>query len=246
MRTATTRARTAPRASTRLKTRARQRRRTRAASTLAEVMIGLALAAVAPGSAMASAAPRPVAIHVRDTARYPLSYVRRVQRAVQYQVNHQLHRIWHTPLIAFDAPSAKEGAGNSWLVDVTPQVTVMYGFFTRANGFHLPDSPVYIAVAGRAKTMPMSLILSHEVIEALVDPRGDKMTDGLLTEVCDPVELPGYLINGIAVSNFVTPRWFTKSAVSGKLDFERLLTSALTTTPEGFLPGSTSAGGPDS
>jgi hypothetical protein len=27
-------------------------------------------------------------------------------------------------------------------------------------------------------------------------------------EVCDPVEAPSYAVNGVSVSNFVTPSWF--------------------------------------
>ena len=42
-------------------------------------------------------------------------------------------------------------------------------------------------------------ILSHEVIEALIDPTGSRMTHGVLTVICDPVEQPGYLIDGITV-----------------------------------------------
>jgi hypothetical protein len=184
-----------------------------------------------------------VLIHVRDLAHYKLSYVRRVDQAIQYQVNHQLHPVWHTPLIRFDAPSTRIGPADGWLADVTPQDTVMYGLFTRANGFHLPDSPVYIEVAGRGKTMPMSLILSHEVIEALVDPTGSLMTNGVLTEVCDPVEQPGYQIAGITVSNFVAPRWFIKSAVNGPFDADRLLAAPLAITAQGFMPGNASARG---
>jgi hypothetical protein len=31
---------------------------------------------------------------------------------------------------------------------------------------------------------------------------------GLSFEVCDPVEAPTYVVNGVSVSNFVTPAWF--------------------------------------
>jgi hypothetical protein len=32
-----------------------------------------------------------------------------------------------------------------------------------------------------------------------VDPTGSRMTHGVLTVICDPVEQPGYLIDGITV-----------------------------------------------
>ena len=150
--------------------------------------------------------------------------VRLVDRAVQYQVNHQLRRVWHTPAVTFDSPSAQVASPTSWLIDLLPTSSVMYGLFNSANGFHLELSPVYIEIAAHTRVMPMSLILSHEVIEALVDPTGERMTNGVVTEICDPVEQPGYRVNGVTVSNFVTPRWFIRAAARGRFDFEALLT----------------------
>jgi hypothetical protein len=204
---------------------------------LAATVIGMGLACAAPTAAVASPGPRVVVIHVRDLAGYKLSYMRQVDRAIQYQVNEQLHRFWHTPKVRFDAPSTGMGSRNHWLAEVLPSATVRYGFFTVANGFHLAFSPTYIEVAGFSKAIPMSEILSHEVIEALADPSGVKTTTGVLTEICDAVEQPGYRLDGIVVSNFVTPRWFMKSAVGGRFDFEGLLTRPLSITPDGFMPG---------
>jgi hypothetical protein len=210
-------------------------------AALAAIFFVLLLAGVSPASATASPGAKPLVIHVRDLAHYPLSYVRQVDRAVEYQVNHQLHRLWHTPLVRFDAPSTETESGGSWHVDVLPTTKVWYGFFNSASGFHLPGPPIDIEVAGRSKTMPMSLILSHEVIEALVDPRGNQTIDGVLSEVCDPAEQPAYQINGITVSNFVTPRWFSKSATGGRFDFQGLLSRPLTVSAQGFMPGNASA-----
>ena len=100
-----------------------------------------ALAAPAPAAVRADHRSLRIVIHVRDLAGDKLWYVRRVDRAVQYQVNHQVHRIWHTPLIRFDAPSTRPGPANSWLVDVTPGPTVMYGFFTSPTVFTSPIFP---------------------------------------------------------------------------------------------------------
>jgi hypothetical protein len=192
---------------------------------------------MAPASVMASSTPSTVVIHVRDLAHYKLSYMRQVDRAVQHQVNHELRRLWHTRPVRFDVPSTRMGPPSAWQVDVLPTAIVRYGFFNRANGFHLNDSPTYIQIAGLSKTIPMSVILSHEVIEALIDPTGTKMTHGVLTEVCDAVEQPGYRVDGVGVSNFVTPAWFGKSGVSDSFDFEGLLTHPLSTTLGGFMPG---------
>src|SRR5579884_2751040 len=62
-----------------------------------------------------------------------------------------------------------------------------------------------------------SVTASHELLEMLADPEinlsvfvQDGATSGRLYayEVCDPVENDVYLIDGIAVSDFVLPSWF--------------------------------------
>lgn len=67
-----------------------------------------------------------------------------------------------------------------------------------------------------------SMTASHELIEMLVDPFGRRITEGqspkpdqgrvqFLVEPCDPSEAAnfGYVINGVAVSDFYTPKYFS-------------------------------------
>ena len=59
----------------------------------------------------------------------------------------------------------------------------------------------------------VSSVLSHEVLEMYVDPNcnlwaNDGKGSAYSFEVCDPVEAPTYTVNGVSVSNFVTPAWF--------------------------------------
>jgi hypothetical protein len=59
----------------------------------------------------------------------------------------------------------------------------------------------------------ISSVLSHEVLEVFIDPgcnlwSADENGSAYSFEVCDPVEAPSYEIDGVAVSNFVTPAWF--------------------------------------
>jgi hypothetical protein len=59
--------------------------------------------------------------------------------------------------------------------------------------------------------------LSHEVLETIVDPHVNLWATGpagwvISQEVCDPVENSSYTINGVSVSNFVTPAWFDAHA----------------------------------
>src|ERR1700754_602271 len=68
---------------------------------------------------------------------------------------------------------------------------------------------------GKATTgdWSVSSVLSHEVLEMYIDPNcnlwaNDGHGKAYSFEVCDPVEAPTYDINGVSVSNFVTPSWF--------------------------------------
>jgi hypothetical protein len=73
-----------------------------------------------------------------------------------------------------------------------------------------------------------SLIASHEVIEMVTDPWGNRVVPGgspmqgqglvdVLVEVCDPVGGPNcaYTVNGYLVSDFVTPSYYDPIAASG-------------------------------
>jgi hypothetical protein len=61
--------------------------------------------------------------------------------------------------------------------------------------------------------VPVSTTISHEIAETFVDPDVSEWMDtgrgyGVAYEACDPVEGDSYLIDGVAVSDFVTPAWY--------------------------------------
>jgi hypothetical protein len=73
-----------------------------------------------------------------------------------------------------------------------------------------------------------SVTASHELLEMLVDPYGHKFVRGpdidpgsdghlvsYLVEVGDPCEIYSYTINGIAVSDFVTPDYYNEASPQG-------------------------------
>jgi hypothetical protein len=64
-----------------------------------------------------------------------------------------------------------------------------------------------------------SVVVSHEVMEMLADPYGNRLIAArhpidrdervkYLLEVCDPCQTVGYTVNGWKVSDFYTPRYF--------------------------------------
>jgi hypothetical protein len=84
----------------------------------------------------------------------------------------------------------------------------------------------------------VSSVLSHEVLEMYIDPNcnlwaNDGQGKAYSFEVCDPVEAPTYDVNGVSVSNFVTPAWFDPQAAA-TAQFDKL---GKLTAPFGILKG---------
>jgi len=80
-------------------------------------------------------------------------------------------------------------------------------------------------------TSDWSVTVSHEMVEMLVDPYGNRFTSApdidphsdrhqvhYLVEVADPCEMWSYSINGVAVSDFVTPEYYNPDAAGASLD----------------------------
>jgi hypothetical protein len=98
--------------------------------------------------------------------------------------------------------------------------------FSGAAGIHLDKDGQPFALVQYSDSW--SLTASHECLEMLADPFGDRLVAGdsikedqgrveYLVEVCDPSEAQeyAYTANGILVSDFYTPRFFDPVAASG-------------------------------
>lgn len=84
----------------------------------------------------------------------------------------------------------------------------------------------------------LSVTVSHEVLEIMGDVYANFWADGpkgvgYALELCDPVENDYYNLDGIAVSNFVGPRWFRPGA--GPYDWLSLLKAPFTMTEHGYM-----------
>lgn len=86
----------------------------------------------------------------------------------------------------------------------------------------------------------LSITLSHELLEMLVDPSGTRKIKAAdldpysagqqvsyLVEVCDPVVVYSYDIDGVPVSDFVLPSFYEPTA-AGPVDFAGFLSRPLT------------------
>lgn len=101
----------------------------------------------------------------------------------------------------------------------------------------------------RKNEITVSAVLSHEVIELIVNPfitlwaDGPEIAEGseYAFEACDPVEANMYQITPtgqgtISVSNFVYPEYFNKYANAGtKMDYLGLIKRPFTMTDNGYM-----------
>lgn len=118
-----------------------------------------------------------------------------VERAAVDQ-SMQLRRWWGTPCVQF-AP----GGWKLWLKRGPDDST---------SGVHYSGPHVFVWTGGLAYEM-WSADFTHEIAETLVDPEttGYNVNDiGYQLEVADPVEYQTYPLDGVNVTDFVTPNWY--------------------------------------
>lgn len=121
------------------------------------------------------------------------------------------------------------------------------GFHNR-NYAGIPYGFVYTDLAQKLRE-PWSVTLSHEALEMIADPDVNLLVQGPHPlhserivyhwyEMCDAVQSESYLIDGVDVSNFVLPLYFTSEAeVGGRNDFLGTVTRRKALHSFGINPG---------
>jgi phosphatidylserine/phosphatidylglycerophosphate/cardiolipin synthase-like enzyme len=146
----------------------------------------------------------------------------RVAAAINLQVNRDLQSVWSisaTVTAIADPESIEPGVWPIFIVDDVGQ--------DGAAGLHLTDHKQPYALVDAGPTW--SLTASHECLEMLVDPSGNRLVSSsavavvgndvkdvttekfeYLVEVADPSEDPAnaYMIDGVLVSDFYAPHFF--------------------------------------
>jgi hypothetical protein len=162
--------------------------------------------------------------------------------AFETQWNRDLAPIWTLDQAHFTwIPKPDQAPATSWwvvLLDDTDQGTdLAYHELTAAG---LPLAKVFVKTVLAARAL-VSVKTSHEICEMGVDPSNKlaaQAPDGTYwaCEVCDPVSYDeyGYDINGVRVSDFVTPAWFGAKGATGPFDFCKHLTSPFEVTEGGY------------
>jgi hypothetical protein len=172
-------------------------------------------------------------IYIRNlSSRVTDEQVRRMVDACNRQVMEHLAPVWAlAPSGVRFAPTQQALASAAWVVNLADDIDD-----PQALGYHTIDAKgVVSGVIGisvcldngaQVLTGPYSVssVLSHEVLELVVDPFCQTWCDTgrgwmVCAEVCDPVQAYGYTIDGVQVSDFVTPAWFNADATHLSLDY---------------------------
>jgi hypothetical protein len=136
----------------------------------------------------------------------------RVAAALQRQVTRDFAAVWDVSATLDAFPRLEDVPLGYWPMIIVPDVQ-------GAAGIHLDENGQPYALIEMSDSW--SLTASHEMLEMLADPFGDRLVPGpsikrgqgrveYLVEVCDPSEAAefGYKVNDILVSDFYTPRYF--------------------------------------
>ncbi len=171
---------------------------------------------------MSTQLPMHVAL-VSEISQSTLSFsdLTQVSAAVSKQVARDFGPIWGVNATVDPFVSLKDVPSGYWPVIVKENIgePSAAGFHTDKNGN--PFALVQFSAS-------WSLTVSHETLEMLADPFGNRVVASvsprdnksrveILVEVCDPSEDDSfsYTINGVAVSDFYTPHYFDPVASAG-------------------------------
>ncbi|WP_205512396.1 hypothetical protein [Rhodopseudomonas sp. BR0M22] len=147
----------------------------------------------------------------------------RVAAALQKQASRDVAPIWNVSATIDAFEKLEDVPLGYWPLIVKDDI----GY--PAAGIHLDNDRQPFALISSSQDLDTwSLTASHETLEMLVDPYGDRLIAGdspkqgqgrvsFLVEVCDPSEAAefAYTCNSILVSDFYTPRFFDPLAAPG-------------------------------
>lgn len=158
---------------------------------------------------------------VDDTRRINPSDLAKLAGALNKQILTDFGPIWHVAATVGAYPKAP---ANTWAIHIQNKLDE-----PGALGYHTDDT--HQPVSYVEYTNDYSVTVSHECLEMLGDPWGNRMTSaqlpagteldygafGLrskidsvnyLIELCDPPEATSYPVGGVALSDFLLPSWY--------------------------------------
>jgi hypothetical protein len=175
---------------------------------------------------MTAALPVHVAL-VDETNSIDPMELARVAGALNEQVTRDFAPVWHVRASVGAYPQAP---ANTWVVRIRRSLVE-----PGALGYHTDDHNQPVSYVLLTADWPATC--SHEVLEMLADPWGNRMHGGrlpagledrhaefglkhptshvrYLLEVCDPPEATSYDVGGVGLSDFVVPHWYSAAPLT--------------------------------
>jgi hypothetical protein len=193
---------------------------------------------------MATALTRYIAL-VSESRRVTFQELAPVSAAIDKQVQRDFAPIWDVSATVNAFARLEDVPIDAWPVIVMDDIG-----FSGAAGIHLDkDGQPYALVTASDNNDEWSLTASHECLEMLADPFGNRLVAGdspkpdqgrvrFLVEVCDPSEAAAfaYTSNGVLVSDFYTPRFFDPVQAAGvRYSFTDAITEPRQVLQGGYL-----------
>ena len=171
-----------------------------------------------------------------------------VAAALTIQVTRDLPQFWNVQATVTYEPNASKIPAGVWPVFLVKTLPPGEG------GFHLDQhNQPYAKVIASPASDEWTIDASHETLEMLVDPNGNRLQPstsiqiengkivdgtgqfGYLVEACDPCEADNYAypIQGVAVSDFLTPHFYDPVVTPGT----RYSFTGAIKAPRQILPG---------
>jgi hypothetical protein len=179
---------------------------------------------------------------VSEIADISASDLTNVAAALQMQVTRDFGPLWNIQATVDAFTSLDDLPLDAWPIVIEQDINE-----PGAAGFHTDENGQPYALVQFDDGW--SLTVSHECLEMLVDPSGNLLAPGpslksgqgrvqYLVEVCDPCEDTefAYTINGILVSDFVTPQFFyTVHSQASQYDLRGAITAPHQVLQNGYI-----------
>lgn len=176
---------------------------------------------------------------VSESDRVPLADLVQIAAAVQKQVIRDFGPIWEVQATIAAFAQEQHVPDDYWTITIRDNIG------SDAAGMHLyEDGQPYALVDADSN---VSITCSHEVLEMLADPFGNRLVAGpslkkgqgrvnYLVEVCDPSQASNYTVNDIPVSDFYTPAFFSPVDAPGtRYSFTGAIPSPRTIIRGGYI-----------
>ena len=181
----------------------------------------------------------PIHLALVPVANINFSDVAQVSAAIQKQIIRDFTPLWTIEATIDAFPRIDDVPVGYWPIYIVDTFEEGGQHKTRHH------QPFGLVAAG--STWPLAA--SHEALEMLVDPSGDRLVAGtspmpgqgrveFLLEVCDPCQSDAhaYTVNGVMVSDFCTPEYFDPLGVTGaRYSYTGAITEPHQVLPEGYL-----------